>query len=410
MQKKGRTGTGPLGFFSSALCFLFTLSLMKALLSYFRGTLKTAFEPLAPPLWGVDLYSFIDRFANLHRPEFFGRYKYPWYYPAPSAWLYWLIYRIPGGWQVAYWLCVTAIVAALVAGGIFLAWALQRRGVAKARLFVFSTFVLSFPVYISLQRGNIESFIWLILAVAIWAFRREHWYSAALLIGFAAAFKIYPLIYLALFIPRKLWKPVVVGVGMMIGLTSGALRFLEPDIKFAARQTATCVRQFTIDYGGTNSRGQRIYDHSLFELLKTLLRTHDEVIPHWIGPYLLGAAAVALIVYFVRVIRLPVTNQIVFLVVASVFLPPVSFEYTLQSLLIPWAWIALLVADDGWIWATMGLFAFELAPITFVAPHGLSIGGFLKSFGLLALCAIAAIVPMDRQAVQSLQRRPETNN
>ncbi len=96
---------------------------------------------------------------------------------------------------------------------------------------------------------------------------------------------------------------------------------------------------------------------------------------------------------------MPRANQLLFLVGASVLIPPTSFDYTLEYLYIPWAWIVLMLVTDrrdrGW-WPVivMLLFAVEMAPLTFLIVRGIPLGGIVKAAALAGLVATAAIVPM----------------
>ena len=76
-------------------------------------------------------------------------------------------------------------------------------GGATAILFPLTVLLASFPIAGLLQRGNIELFLWIVTATGVWMFVRGRDDAAAVLWGLAAALKLYPVVLLALLLPRK---------------------------------------------------------------------------------------------------------------------------------------------------------------------------------------------------------------
>ncbi len=383
----------------SALSLLFTvLSLARAFGERLRDGKFRQFEALAPPLPGADFFVFMDRMPFVHHAAFFTRPGYPWTYPAPAAPLYALLYtfcrngQLLWGWSVLFLITL----AGCLIGVVRLSRAANTRG---AGLFFSLALLTAWPVYISLQRGNIESWLWLILACGLWAFAQGRWRLAAALIGLAGAFKIYPLLCLALFLRDRRWKEIGLGIGVAGIVTVASLWFINPDIGFAFRNVSASVALFTKLYAGGVGSGQAIFDHSAFELLKVTTRIGGTSVQRWLHVYLLVAGAVMLLLFFLRVRNLPVLNQVLFLIAASVFLPPASFDYALQSLYIPWAWLCLLMirqqpAERPWHYVLMALFAVELAPMTFAHWNGTSVNGLTKGIALLALIVVSVTFPL----------------
>jgi hypothetical protein len=289
--------------------------------------------------------------------------------------------------------------AALFFGARRLGREMERSGLRRASVlgFLLVTLLLSFPIYLSLQRGNLESVIWLVLAAAIWQFRRGNWFVSALLLGISASVKIYPVLYFGLFLRQRRWKEIIAGLASMGLTTLVALRFMEPNISYAADRVANGVRRWPMDYAMHISP---IYDHSLFQVIKIALA--------WLHPnnlrllhfYLPVAAVASTLIFFFRILKLPIVNQLLFLTALSVMLPPASFDYTLQSIYIPFAWLVLIVVQQRrdparWPSTIMVLFAIICAPFTFIQHGGASYGGFIKGLALIVLLTFSAMVPMD---------------
>ncbi len=206
--------------------------------------------------------------------------------------------------------------------------------------------VFSWPFYFALERGNIEAVTWLLLAGGVWAIARERWMVAAVLLGVAASVKIYPGLMFAVFLRPKRWKEIGVGLLTAVVLTLASLRFLEPDVLLAWHGVVDGVGAWTRDYAGIFDPVYLAYDHSAFELLKALVPGQHPAYDLLMGRYLAVAAGVTLVLFFGRVIRLPRINQVLFVTVASVLLPPASFDYTLVNLYVPFAWLVLLTPDE----------------------------------------------------------------
>ena len=388
--------------FIVSLILMTILSLVGPISAYAKHPNKEVFAVLYPPYPGFDFYAYLQRMQSIRKPDFFSLPGYPWYYPAAGSLAYGFFYALcpHGEWRTGY-----TVLAALVLGAeLFAANRLVRAMIAaglertSAENTIYSALLLSWPIYLSLQRGNLESILWLVLAAAVWMIVRGEWAGRALLVGTAAAVKTYPALCFALFLRRRKWKELALGFASMLLMTLAGLRYLQPDLRLAAKGVTTGVQHWTEIFAAGTSPGQMIYDHSLYEVIKVLFGVY----PHGMQIYFVAAGASMLILFFARILWLPFTNQLLFVIAASVSLPPASFDYALQSLYIPWAWIAVDLVRrpewrDRWIWALMFLFAVELAPMTFVTQDGLSVGGLAKGFGLIGILLIAVLRPMPKQ-------------
>lgn len=390
-----------LGMFSAVLVALTVISLVAAEFKWVIDRDWQGFSVLWPAGAGFDFYDYLERMRSLRQPNFFALPGYPWYYPAPGALAYGLFYAVcrGGDWRPGYVLYALVVLVAGLGAAFRLSGAMEARALSRktARNFVFSTLLLSWPIFLSLQRGNLESVFWFVLALAILMVRKEHWRTAGVLLGLAAAFKIYPAFCFALFLRKRRWKEVVIGLAVMGIVTLLALRYMEADVIFAAKNVSAGVRAWTKLYAVGSRGGQMIYDHALFELVKLFLPPGQR---YMLTVYGLIVGTLATVLFFGRVMWMPLTNQVLFLVVASVFLPPASFDYTLQNLYIPWTWIVLgLLEGDGergrrWPALVMVLFAIEFAPVSFITWYGFSVGGVIKGVALLALLVVTVSVRM----------------
>ena len=370
------------------LSIVFTaLSLLHAGILSLRHHNWLGFSLLWPPGPGFDFYAHLERMRLLHSSSFFTYPGYQWYYPAPAVIVYWLLYLFcfGGHWQWGF----VIYAAVILTGCLFFSRrfdaALAQRGIRPrtARDFTSITLLTSWPLFISLQRGNLEGILWLVLAVAIWAIVKDRWMLAAIILGLAAAVKIYPVLCFALFLRGRRWKEIAAGLFAMGCVTLFALRFMEPNVLEAMHHVSKGVGAFTYDYALLGWQAQMVYDHSCFELIKIFSSPFHLAFAPLVHRYMAIMAVAMSLIFFARVLWLPKVNQVLFLIIACLFLPPASFDYTLQSLYIPFAWIVLVFVSDpkankSWSMITTILFAVETAPLTFLSLHGLSIAGAVK--------------------------------
>ena len=125
--------------------------------------------------------------------------------------------------------------------------------------------------------------------------------------------------------------------------------------------------------------------------------------------FLLFAAVGGTATFFLRILRLPVANQVLCLCVASILLPPVSFDYTLLHLYVPWAIIVLLALERGarrtpGLIAVMVCFAFTMSIETEVILRGSTLDGPIKALALCALFALALCFPLANASVAMRDR------
>jgi hypothetical protein len=323
-------------------------------------------------------------------------------YPAPVAPLYGLVYWLGG--RVLYF--EISLVAVMLAVAALFAFSLRRQGTSLARsiLIPAGALVLSYPAAFELRQGNMELFVFLLIALGVWMFVRGNLHTAAVCIGIAGAMKIFPFVYLGLYLARRRYLPLVTAAVTTVLVTVLSLRYLNPSVSvawhgiqagLAAYQERTAAFLFV----------QTSYDHSLFALVKLFLThvhaNHREVAsPGLIRMYLATVALGGIVLFFTRIVRLPLINQVLCLSVASILLPPVSFDYTLINLYVPWALLVLFALRHEGI-RTPGLagvflwLAVTTSIETEFIHNAASLGGQIKAVTLCALMLFALVYPFE---------------
>jgi Glycosyltransferase family 87 len=137
---------------------------------------------------------------------------------------------------------------------------------AAAMLLVASTAVNCYPFLLLIQRENMEVVSWTLITIGLWSFYRERFTWAAVCIGLATALKLYPLVFFGLFLPRRLYRDLAIGIASCAAVTLLGLRVMSPDIGFAYAWDKTQLGAFGRYY--TTSMLGLGYDHSFFALVK----------------------------------------------------------------------------------------------------------------------------------------------
>ncbi len=349
---------------------------------------------LGNPFWDFSLYR--ARFDYFHSPQFFTFDGPGYFYPAPLASLHWLLYQLPSSTRFFLGL----LLAAWLAAAVLLGRLLLRRGVAwRNVMFVLAiTALCSYPFFFEFEQANLEWILCVLVGCGVVAFLRGRGYTAAACFGVAASMKFYPLLLVGLLISRRQYKQAAVAVVVCGACTLVGLWMLCPDLAASWHGTQLGLASFRQWY--VLAYEQVGFDHSLIACMKALSLAvlPDELSPQilslMVGLYMPIAAFTGIILYFDVIRKLPVINQVICLIVATVLLPPVSYDYTLLHLYVPWALLVLVAMesrgrDVPGLTAAMVCCAILFAPVTELIVHGRSYGGQVKALMLVGLGLIA---------------------
>jgi hypothetical protein len=344
-----------------------------------------------------DFALWLPRFDHLHSKDFFGPGPPPFMYPAAGA----LFYApfVPLGPHRVFLFATALFALSAVATALFIR-ALVRRGLPplQTALTVALVVLLSYPFWFELERGNIELLVWMVGAVGIWAFYRGRGYSAATCFALAGAAKLYGLIFLSLFLGRKeQLRYIAFGIAMSVLFTLAALWLLCPDVLYAFHGIQHGFQTFDSHYVAQFMPHAVGYDHSLLALCKHLLWPRHDSYGAASKLYLAAVALAGIALYIWKIRTAPFVNQVMALTVATILLPPVSFDYTLLNLYTPICLLVVVATASG---LTRGgkiallLFALIASPMTEIITRAISWEGQLKALLLLALFIVALRYPL----------------
>lgn len=348
-----------------------------------------------------DLLSLMPRFQHLHTLQFFSDQTDALFmYPAPVAVCYRLFYFAAPHELVAFFCFVllTAFTAAFLFGRTLIL-----RGFGTARTVAFLGFVLlsSYPIWFELKQANMEICSWIFVALGVWCFTRGRGYTAAAFFGIAGALKIIPFFYLGLFLARRQYRQMAFAFAIAVLVTLPSLWLVYPQVLESWRLTNHAVAHFR-EAVTLLTYPQLGFDHSIFGIIKRLRinRVSHATFSRLLTAYSVVSALTFLTLFFTRIIKLPTANQIICLSTATLLLPPTSFDYTLMSLYIPWAFLTLFAVREevtgtrspGLV-AAMVCFAILFVPETELILRGLPIAGHLKALTLITLFVIGLRFP-----------------
>ena len=349
-----------------------------------------------------DFRYFVAKFTFLHSKTFFDGPVLS--YPAPAVLLYrpfmlGLHVRLSTAFFIAFVLLTFFCAAVLFRNSLI------QRGLAPASALLFVSFaLLSFPFWFELHQGNIEAVVWIFTSLGLCAFWSGRSWYAAILLGCAVAMKLFPIIFLALFLPKRMYRQFVSAVAVAGIATLASLWILCPDIGYSWH--ATLVAMNALQSYLLSSRSISMgFDHGMLSLIKICLPVAlpAAALQATIRVYLILTAFAGLALYALRIRHLPLANQMICLSVASVLFPPVSFDYTLLHLCTPLALYTYAVLDarreerdcpPRGLTPAMALLAFLLSFQSEIIWHGVRVAGQCKALALLALLVLALRFPL----------------
>lgn len=298
-------------------------------------------------LWG-DLLVFRPGFLHFRTPQFWQSFEYPFTYPAPLGVVLGLLFRFAHPVKV-----YLAFEVAAVAGA---AWWFVRQltsrgiGAATAWVFTLSTLAMTWPLLFLIDTANAEGFVILTLALGVYAILKDRFWLGAILIGIAGSMKFFPLILLGLLLARRRYREFAAALLVAAAVTIASLAILGPTIAEAQRQINIGFTLIQNLYFFTMKPDAAALDHSLWVGVRyaaVYVARSTSVLAPALRAYILVAAATGVTLFFTTIRKLPTLNVVLALTTCAVLLPPLSLEYTLVHLLLPFALLCAYAIDMG---------------------------------------------------------------
>jgi alpha-1,2-mannosyltransferase len=214
-------------------------------------------------------------------------------YPPFAAWLVRPIMALPHHWAATLWLWIA--LAALVAGSIIAARALLPAGWPSTRLAVLAALIYA-PATYNLWHGQMNSVVFLLLALAVSDYVAGREIRCGTWIGLAAGIKVAPVLLLFLLVRRGWMRGAVAGgaVGAGTLVVGGLLLGLDDTRQWFTAVLPTLSRDNGWIYNQTwNGVLSRLGDHSVLNPDASAL---------WVklGATVLGVAGLAAVLWVTR--------------------------------------------------------------------------------------------------------------
>jgi len=203
--------------------------------------------------------------------------------------------------------------------------------------------LLSYPYLFVVDRGNVEIFVFLALALFLGAYAREHHYMGGLWLAMATAMKGYPGVFYLLFLKKRKWGALAASLALVVVLNLAGAVLATGGLGETATGLARRLKDFDQGYIG-QVRGIQ-HGASLFGVLELGLRplvsrSDPGAAAPWIRLFRAGYPALALclfglVAWFILRRNAPLWKQVLILVVCMILLPQVSFDYKLVHLYFP---------------------------------------------------------------------------
>ena len=351
-----------------------------------------------------DFIFFRPGFQHFHSPEFFNA-SFPFTYPAPVAIALEIFFLTPRPLEFF----IIFILGSFLFGAILLGRALLQRGVGERSTFLFiaGSLLLAFPLWFELKQGNIEISVAVVVAIGIWASLTARGYTAAACFGIAGAMKIFPFVYLGLLLSQRKYRQAAFGVFVAAFVTVASLWLTGRDIVPAWNHIQHNLDQFRTVYMFQFREWEIGFDHSLFAMFKRVLHhvRNSDLIRPALTVYMAVTAVSGVILYFVRIRHLPLINQVLCLCIASILLPPVSYDYTLIHLYVSWALLVVLAQEQckdeqdriPGLMPAFICFAVLMSPESEFIRDGVRFSDQIKALTLIVLMYIALRYPFERR-------------
>jgi hypothetical protein len=269
----------------------------------------------------------------------------------------------------------------------------------------------SYPFMILIDRANIEGVAWCFAVLGLIFFIKERYLVSALFFGAAVCIKPFPGLFFFLLLNRRRYKEIATALVAILGVNLILLKAIGPTISSAYRMLNQGVGAFLDNYVATVRFREIGFDHSLFSCLKWLVRVLGLQTDYVIQNSLLTAYRVWLVLSLVIILaagyyfwRKPVLNQLFAVVLLILLLPPVSYDYTLIHLYLPWGvFMIFLVRDVGrgrirfslrqCLWILIPC-AILMAPQSYLIVNEAGFGGQVKAITLVILFVINARIDL----------------
>lgn len=308
-----------------------------------------------------DFKFFHDRSLHFRTDLYWLPTYYPMTYPAVVAVIFALLYKLPHPLK----LYLAFLILVFLSYAVWLARGLAKRGIPRDQALGFGLVVVftSWPILYQWDTANIEALVGTILFLGVLAVLSGRSWTGASLLALAGAMKIFPAVMFALLISKRRYKECAFGIALMAVINYASLVILGPSIGFAQAQIKDGFRFLEERYIIVHKGWQLAFSHALYMPVKYIVIAADRALyfggqhapdPHemavartTLSIYLVVMVVLGTFLYFWRIRKLPMLNQVIALAVCGVTFTPFSSDYVLNHTLLPLG-LLCFYATEAW--------------------------------------------------------------
>jgi hypothetical protein len=249
--------------------------------------------------------------------------------------------------------------------------------------------LLSYPVIFLLDRGNFESIVIALVALAVWQLRRRPW-VAALAIAAAAAMKMFPILLLVLLVAERRFRPALGGAVLTVLLVVLPAAAWHGGAVANLRGYLVALKAFTLAELGPSSlqHASDLPGTVVLLLDDRLSQAETRAIVT-----LVSVTVVLLTALWVLWRRPSHSAGVSVVILAMVVAPHPAFDYRLAYLLIP---IVIFLREGTWggrrDLALGGAWAVAVAPLSLpILHHDVGVGVLVRPLVLLLLGLVIVV-------------------
>ena len=250
----------------------------------------------------------------------------------------------------------------------------------------FSLFIISYPTLFTCDRGNLECFVFMSLGMFIYCYNSGRFSVAALFLAGAIAMKLYPAVFVVLFLADRRWKPAFLTAIFTAILSVASAALLSGGIWASLAGVQKNLLAFKIQYINSNHGLQ--HSSSLYVPIKLLAERLGGVDAIPAGYPILAIIVFLIVAAHVIFREKEFWKKVAILSIMMILLPQVSYDYKLIHVFLP---LLLYLGTesrsrfDGFYSVAFGLL---LIPKDYYYLHSdISINGIINSMIMLAFIA-----------------------
>jgi len=228
----------------------------------------------------------------------------------------------------SYWTAFILYLTVSTVALIGICWSGLKDMAPSLRIQVIALILISGPMISVIDRGNLASLLTIFCLWGVIQLHSKRPYKAAVLLGLAGAIKGYPVLLLLVFVRRREWKQLAVGLATFSAAT------LIP-MMFYARGLISNFREMISQYIGTSSPEHAVnilgYNSSLFSLLETcrikIGVPLDQVFLFLEDNYTYLSALILVVICLFAISKFATDLDSLFLITAAICLLPQTVNY-----------------------------------------------------------------------------------